>query len=116
MHEYVLTHTITPIVCVNVTLTKRFSTLTYPRRWASILPKRQWDATEQPLLVWERARPSQQIPGHGAASFQIIHASSVLESVTVLPKPSGDEDDANINRDDRQMWVHTFGQSAFGET
>ena len=87
-----------------------------------MLPQREWDATAQPLLQWTIAPDELRISGSGTAFFQLIDTGCVLESVIVLPKPvTGSrreifDDDGDINNDDRQMWVHTVGLSAFGET
>jgi hypothetical protein len=88
-------------------------------RWLVLCPEEDWDGTGQPLLQWEKAPEEERIPGAGDAFFQFIDASTTLEAVTLLPKPFTDallSDDGDINHPDRQMWLHTVGQSALGET
>jgi len=84
-----------------------------------VIPEEDWDATGQPLLQWEEAPEGMRIPGWEGAFFQIIDSKSILEAVTLLPKPFTAElqsDDGNINHPDRKMWLHSVGQSALGET
>jgi hypothetical protein len=94
----------------------------YDDRWADQLAKRDWDSTEQPLLRWEEAPIAQQLPGQGTAFFQMVLADTVVETVTVLPKPYTDsatavfDDKGNVSDDARKMWVHTVGYSSHGET
>jgi len=94
----------------------------YGDRWADQLAKRDWNSTGQPLLRWTEAPVAQQLPGQGTAFFQIIHADTVMETVTVLPKPYTDRslavfaDCGNIDDNERKMWVHTVGYSSHGET
>jgi hypothetical protein len=88
-------------------------------RWLEVLPKEKWDATGQPLLKWEEAPEGMRIPGLGDGFFQFIDSKSILEAVTLLPKPftaALETDDGNINHPDRQIWKHGVGQSALGET
>ena len=86
-------------------------------RWAEVLPKQEWDLTGQPLLRWTRASAEKKL-GDSPGLYQFIDIDSVLETVTVLPKPKipAKVDIGCIHDADRQMWVHTIGYSALGET
>ena len=86
-------------------------------RWAEVLPKRDWDSTGQPLLRWTQASAEKKL-GNSPGLYQFIDIDTVLETVTVLPKPKipASVDIGCIHDADRQMWVHTVGSSALGET
>ena len=80
--------------------------------------------SKQPVIKWAIAPPRNRLHREGSepedtAWYQIVDIATVMESVTVLPIPRAGHvfrDLANINDDDRLMWVHTIGQSSFGET
>ena len=89
------------------------------RRWLDVCPRADWDRTGQPLYQWAKAPNEMRVPGFGDAFFQIIDSLSTLEAATMIGKPFSAalrSDDGDMNHPDRRMWVHTVGQSAFGET
>ncbi len=82
-------------------------------RWCERLPK---DRTQQLVLRWEKP-PTEKQEFVSNKYFQFISIDSVLEAVSVVPKPHkfDKQNTFCIDDDDRKMWVHTWGRSSLGE-
>ena len=80
-------------------------------KWCDRIHER--DRTDTQLLKWSRVVPSRKFYKDWYLDF--VDALTVIESVTVLPKPQGPRDEYNIDLSNREMWVHSRGRTSYGE-